>query len=435
MSLSKKFLIVFLFSIFFITIANIIAFYTFYNTYLKIYLAENIQNKSEISLEYINNIVKKQTTDEIDSIFNDTEVDFFDLLETNDWKIPLDKEKNRDIVINYLIKSWLTPKYIEEIIPTDNFSKVLEKVKNKNSPEYNFLNRLLWSIIVTNIIALLLIIIWIWVFIKKTILPIKDITRIIKNLDFNKKTNPEIIYTKKDEVWLLIWAINDLNRRVNIQENIKSKLLADISHELKTPITSIQCYLEWISDWVIKLNEKTLNSIIEEMKRLISLVNVIMEYEKFDNQELKLEFSEENISNILKDLSNTHKKKLEENNQRLKITWLDNVILKIDRNLFKQLIHNIIWNFLKYAWNDSILTINVTKNYIDFLDNWKWISQNEIPYLTEKFYQWKKEKTWDAKERWIWVWLSLVQKIVEAHNWKMKIKSEIGKWFSIKITY
>jgi hypothetical protein len=84
MSLSKKFLIVFLFSIFFITIANIIAFYTFYNTYLKIYLAENIQNKSEISLEYINNIVKKQTTDEIDSIFNDTEVDFFDLLETND---------------------------------------------------------------------------------------------------------------------------------------------------------------------------------------------------------------------------------------------------------------------------------------------------------------------------------------------------------------
>jgi hypothetical protein len=56
------------------------------------------------------------------------------------------------------------------------------------------------------------------------------------------------------------------------------------------------------------------------MKRLISLVNVIMEYEKFDNQELKLEFSEENISNILKDLSNTHKKKLEENNQRLKIT-------------------------------------------------------------------------------------------------------------------
>lgn len=435
MSLSKKFLIVFLLSISFITIANIIAFYSFYNIYLKIYLAETIQSKSEITLEYINNIVKKQTSDEIDNIFNDTDVEFFDLLETNDWKIPLNKEKNRDIVINYLIKSWLTPKYIEEIIPTDNFWKVIEKVKDKNSPEYNFLNKLLWSIIVVNILAILFIIIWIWIFIKKTILPIKNITQLIKNLDLNKKTNPELIYTKLDEVWLLVWAINDLNKKLKIQENIKSKLLADISHELKTPITSIQCYLEWISDWVIKLNDKTLNSIIEEMKRLITLVNIIMEYEKFDNQELKLILSEEDIIDILKEISNTHKKKLEENNQRIKITWMDNLKLKIDKNLFKQLVHNVIWNFLKYAWNDTILTINVTKNYIDFFDNWWWINQSEIPYLTEKFYQWKKEKTWDAKERWIWVWLSLVQKIAEAHNWKMRIKSDIWKWFSIKISY
>nr|MDD3719805.1 HAMP domain-containing sensor histidine kinase [Candidatus Gracilibacteria bacterium] len=435
MSLSKKFLIVFLLSISFITIANIIAFYSFYNIYLKIYLAETIQSKSEITLEYINNIVKKQTSDEIDNIFNDTDVEFFDLLETNDGKIPLNKEKNRDIVINYLIKSGLTPKYIEEIIPTDNFGKVIEKVKDKNSPEYNFLNKLLGSIIVVNILAILFIIIGIGIFIKKTILPIKNITQLIKNLDLNKKTNPELIYTKLDEVGLLVGAINDLNKKLKIQENIKSKLLADISHELKTPITSIQCYLEGISDGVIKLNDKTLNSIIEEMKRLITLVNIIMEYEKFDNQELKLILSEEDIIDILKEISNTHKKKLEENNQRIKITGMDNLKLKIDKNLFKQLVHNVIGNFLKYAGNDTILTINVTKNYIDFFDNGGGINQSEIPYLTEKFYQGKKEKTGDAKERGIGVGLSLVQKIAEAHNWKMRIKSDIGKGFSIKISY
>ena len=435
MSLSKKFLIVFLISIFFIAITNILAFYTFYSVYLKIYLAENMKVRSEITLDYINNIIARQTSDEIDDIFSDTEVEFFDLLETNNWKISLEKEKNRDIVINYLVKSWLTPKYIEEIIPTDNFSKVLEKAKDKKSLEYIFLNKLLFSIIFTNIIAIIFIAIWIWFFVRRTIFPIKNITRIIKDLDLNKKKNPEIIYTKKDEIWLLIWAINDLNRKVNLQENIKNKLMADISHELKTPITSIQCYLEWISDWVIKLDDKTLSSIIEEMKRLISLVNMIMDYEKFDNEELKVKLNEENLVNILKELSNTHKKKLEVNNQRIKITWLTDLKLKLDKNLFKQLIHNIIWNFLKYAWNDTILTINITKNYIDFVDNWKWITKSEIPYITEKFYQWKKESVWDVEERWIWVWLSLVQKIIDTHKWKFRIKSDIDKWFSIKIYY
>jgi K+-sensing histidine kinase KdpD len=141
------------------------------------------------------------------------------------------------------------------------------------------------------------------------------------------------------------------------------------------------------------------------------------------------------LVNILKELSNTHKKKLEVNNQRIKITWLTDLKLKLDKNLFKQLIHNIIWNFLKYAWNDTILTINITKNYIDFVDNWKWITKSEIPYITEKFYQWKKESVWDVEERWIWVWLSLVQKIIDTHKWKFRIKSDIDKWFSIKIYY
>lgn len=435
MSLSKKFFIAFLVSISFITITNIVAFYSFYNVYLKIYLAQNIKERSEITLDYINKIIAKQATDEIDEIFSDTEIEFFDLLETNNWKIDLEKEKNRDIVINYLVKSWLTPKYIEEIIPTDNFWKVIEKVKDKNSPEYNFLNSLLQSIIVTNLIAIFIIIIWIWLFVRKTIYPIKNITRIIKTLDLNKKSNPELVYSKQDEIWLLVWAINDLNRKVNLQENIKNKLLADISHELKTPITSIQCYLEWISDWVIKLDEKTLESIIEEMKRLISLVNMIMAYEKFDNEELKAKLVEENMVSILKELSNTHKKKLEKNNQRIKITWLWDLKIRLDKNLFKQLVHNIIWNFLKYAWNDTILTINITKNYIDFVDNWKWVSTSEIPYITEKFYQWKVDKTWEVEERWIWVGLSLVQKIVDAHKWKYRIKSEPDKWFSLKIYY
>ena len=150
------------------------------------------------------------------------------------------------------------------------------------------------SILITNILAIFVIAIGLIIFIRKIIYPIKEATASIKKA----VTSKNIIwwdsnkffeyYNKKDEIWLLITAINNLNKKLHLQEEIRSRLLADISHELKTPITSIQCYLEGISDWVIKLNQKNLNSITDEMTRLISLVNRIMDYEKNDRKKLNI---------------------------------------------------------------------------------------------------------------------------------------------------
>lgn len=435
MSLARKFIIILIFSILFIAIVNILAFYIFYTSYLKVYLAEKLKLRNELTIEYINDVIEKQAIDDIDSIFEDTEISFFELLENSEWKIPLNKEENVDIVVNYLVKSWVAPKYIEEIIPTNNFSKVLESLKDTNSPEHRFINKLSVSIIITNIISIIFLIFVVLLFTRKIIFPIKDVTKKIKNFKEFKNYEELHYHNKKDEIWLLIESINSLNKKIKLQEKIKNRLLADISHELKTPITSIQCYLEWINDWIIKLNEKNLKSITEEMKRLIILVNKIMEYEDFESKKLKLELSKKNVSNIIKDIVETHKKKLKENKQMVKVVWDDSLELELDKDLFKQLIHNLIWNFLKYSWKRTLLTINITRKYIDFSDNWRWIKSSEIPFLKEKFYQWDIEKTWDIKNRWMWIGLSLVEKIIESHNWSSEIKSEVWKWFSFKIKF
>ena len=434
MSLSRKFITILILSIFMVAIINIVAFYAFYSNFLKIYLSEKIETKSSITIDYINEIIEKQTADEIDNIFSDSEIEFFELLENNEWEIPLNKEKNRDIVVNYLIKSWLSPKYIEELIPSDILSKIIDNIKDKSSPEYNFISRLTRWILITNLLTILILSIIIWYFIKRTILPIKEVTKKIKKLK-PWKENSIIEYNKKDEIWLLISSINWLNKRLNVQKTIRSRLLADISHELKTPITSIWCYLEWITDWVIKLDKKNLSAITDEMNRLISLVNRIMNYEKFENQKLELNLEKNNISELIKQVVETHKKSIKETKQRVKIAWDEDKIIDLDKNLFKQIVHNIIWNFLKYSWKNTTLKINITGNYIDFSDNWAWVKKSELPYITEKFYQASKEKSWDAEKRWIWVWLSLVNKIIERHNWNYEIKSDIKKWFSFKIYF
>lgn len=438
MSLTKKFIIWTIISIFVIAITNIFAFYVFYTFYIKLYLYDKTKTRDAVTIEFINDLIKKQKVDEIDSIFSDVELEFFELLETNSWKISLDKEENVDIVVNYLIKSWLAPKYIEEVIPTDNFKKVLEAFKKENTPESIFLSRFTYSILLTNFITILLIIFALIIFFRRTLSPINSITAKIRKLNNNLnywgyKFETIDYKNTKDEIGLLIESINKLNKRLSLQNEIRNRLLADISHELKTPITSIQCYLEWISDWVIKLNQKNLNSISYEMSRLISLVNKIMDYESFDRKEMTLKLSKFDAVEVLKNISETHKNTLLERKQRIKVTWENELILNADKDLFTQLSHNIIWNFLKYSWKNSQLTINITKKYIDFSDNWVWIKSSEIPFLMEKFYQWNSEKTWDAEKRWIWIWLSIVSKILESHNWKYEIKTDYNKWFSFKI--
>jgi len=437
MSLAKKFLIVVLSSILFIAFTNILGFYLFYSAYLKVFLAEKLKSKSEVTLEYINNIVLKSKLDkqenEIDNLFNDASINFFEKLWDNN-KIKLDKKENVDIVVNYLIKSWVAPKYIEEVVPTNNFEKVLWALEKKDSPEHRFIVNLFISQIILNFLAIWIVWILIFIFIQKTLIPIKKATRQISTLKPWKRTK-KIIYKSKDEIGLLVNSINSLNKRIVIQESIRNKLLADISHELKTPITSIQCYLEWIIDWVIKLDEKNLELITDEMKRLIELVNRIMEFEKFENKALDLKLEEKNVSEILKVVVETHKKRLKENHQKIKISWDFELKIKLDENSFIQLIHNLIWNFLKYAWKHSKMNINITKKYIDFSDNWKGIKHSEIPYLMEKFYQGDSSKSQDVNQRWIWVWLSIVWKVILEHNWSFKITSDTNEGFSFKVFF
>jgi hypothetical protein len=83
MTLTRKILFTLTLSILFITIVNIIAFYSFYNIYIKTYLVDKVKSRESITIEYINTIIEKQALEEVDSIFNDIELQFFELLDAN----------------------------------------------------------------------------------------------------------------------------------------------------------------------------------------------------------------------------------------------------------------------------------------------------------------------------------------------------------------
>ena len=287
MSLSRKFVLLLVGSVTSIALLNIFAFYFLYGFYIKFYLSEKIQTRENITIEYINNLIEKQTLEDLDEVFSNTELEFFDLLNQSNGSITLENEKNVNIVVDFLLKSGVTPKYIQEVIPDNTLEKILELLKNPESPESRFVSRLLFSLVLVNILFLIGLALIVLYFTRKIILPIQKATSQIQDISFSQ-IQKKIEYPRKDEIGLLIHSINELNKRLSLQESIRNRLLADISHELKTPITSIQCYLEGISDGVIQLSSQNLESIISEMQRLVMLVNKIMEFEKFDAEELKI---------------------------------------------------------------------------------------------------------------------------------------------------
>lgn len=404
----------------------------FYNSYIKLYLSEKISSRQNVTIEYINDIIERQALEDTDNIFSDVQFQFFELLDINEWSIPLGKEENMNIVVDFLVKSGVSAKYIEEVIPENNLEKVLESMKDPESPERLFVKRLFLSMVIVNALILLIMAGGIFIFTRRIIHPIKKATSQIEKLKIGTN-DVEIEYPKKDEIWLLIESINALNGKLSVQEKIRSRLLADISHELKTPITSIQCYLEWISDGIIKLSPENLGSITSEMTRLIELVNKIMEYEKFENTDLELNKNVENPYKLIEQIVETQKIHLSESKQIIEIEGSKNIELSLDKDLFTQLVYNLIGNFIKYAWKKSTLKIKISSKKIIFIDDGAGISKRETQYLFEKFYQGKKEKTGDIKSRGIWVGLSIVKKVIEAHRWTMQVKSDTGKWFKFTI--
>lgn len=77
-------------------------------------------------------------------------------------------------------------------------------------------------------------------------------------------------------------TINSLNKNLSRQQKIRSDFLSDLSHEIKTPITAIKCYLEGMDDGVIEPNEKNFTLLHKEIDRLIDITGSVMDYEKLE---------------------------------------------------------------------------------------------------------------------------------------------------------
>ena len=223
------------------------------------------------------------------------------------------------------------------------------------------------------------------------------ITRTIQSI-IDRKRYGTIRYTGSNEFTPLISTINNLHKTLSIQEKLRTDFLSDLSHEIRTPITAVKCYLEAIEDGAMQIDTETLKLLQSELTRLTSITGRIMDFESLTHDifdSVKVErFS---LRRITEEIIEEYEPQFQKYSQSIVLDMPSDTVTSMDRDMYIQILHNIFSNFIKYAGKDTILTIEYEKKekeyILSFTDDGTGIPESELAYVKEKFYRVDKART------------------------------------------
>ena len=222
-------------------------------------------------------------------------------------------------------------------------------------------------------------------------------------------------------------------------DSLRTELIANVSHDLRTPLTLITGYSEMMRDLPGENNADNLNLIIDESKRLSQIVNDVLDISRFQSGTMKLDMERfcitEEIHNLLDRLSAFTSPE----GYLLTFEHGEKVYVTADRNAISRVMYNLISNAINYTDSES-KSVNITQTVtgdevkIDVIDHGKGIDQDELPFIFDRYYRSK-----DAHVRSIigsGLGLSIVKSILTAHDARFGVISSPGKgsdfWFSLK---
>ena len=151
-----------------------------------------------------------------------------------------------------------------------------------------------------------------------------------------------------------------------------------MSHELKTPMTAIRVYLEWIKDGVIQINTKNIDSLTGELGRLTRIVESLMHFQTFESRPTDFRHTKINFIDVFNIVQETHSGELSNHKQTMVYAWPKKATMVFDQDSLVQIFHNIVGNFLRYAGPDTQLRVNFfhesSTDILIFQDNGRGLS-------------------------------------------------------------
>lgn len=215
-------------------------------------------------------------------------------------------------------------------------------------------------------------------------------------------------------------------------EQMRKDFLANVSHELKTPITSIKGFSETLLDGAMdnkKFCEHFLHIILKESERMQGLIEDLLDLSKIEQQGFKLNMETVDMKGLLEDIHMVLDNKAGEKEISLQVNVLKRVSVIGDPGRLKQIFINLINNAIVYTPAGGVVSVELAEDkynaYIKVSDTGIGISKDEIPRIFERFYRVDKARSRNTGGTGLG--LSIVKHLVEAHHGTITVDSEVGE--------
>ncbi|MCL7747770.1 two-component system histidine kinase PnpS [Halalkalibacter alkaliphilus] len=247
------------------------------------------------------------------------------------------------------------------------------------------------------------------------------------------------VMSKSDKLKGIVLVLHDITELKKL-EQVRTDFVANVSHELKTPVTSIKGFTETLLDGAMNtepLREKFLTIIANESERLQSLIQDLLDLSRIEQAYFQLNWQRTNLQEIVSEVIELLKDKAEEKQIDLQMFVEGNTTLEGDMERIKQIAINVINNAIMYTpvsgsikmfikGNEETITLEITDTGVG-------ISEKDLPRIFERFYRVDRARSRNSGGTGLG--LAIVKHLVEAHQGKIVVNSLVGKGTTFTITF
>ena len=241
----------------------------------------------------------------------------------------------------------------------------------------------------------------------------------------------EIPVTTEDEMGYLSASLNYMSSQLRDMEDYQKKFVANVSHDFRSPLTSIKGYVEAMLDGTIppEMQERYLNVVLSETNRLTKLTKGLLTLNNFDDKGTYLELADFDINAIIRQTVETFRSLCWDKHISFQLTFEEeSLYVNADVGKIQQVLYNLIDNAVKFSHPDSLIYISSLekhgKVFVSVKDTGEGIAKDSLNKIWERFY--KSDPSRGKDKKGTGLGLSIVKEIIQAHGENINVVSTQG---------